>query len=84
MIDEIPEEFAGPRKLNYFAVLLTWTVCLLVVGTVLAEFYGFTLIESIAMFFAKSPERLLALAGFLSFSVFMVGAYQFLMNFVDG
>ena len=63
---EIPP---GPRKIRYFSYLLQATVFLFVLGVVLSQFYGFTLLESVMWFFVENPIVLFEVAGFLSLLV---------------
>lgn len=59
----------GPRKLRYFVYLLVGVIHLFVLGVVISEFYGFTLLESIMRYFVENPIVLFEIAGILSMLV---------------
>lgn len=77
------DEFAGPRKLRYFTILIQILVVSLVIGAILAEFYGVTLLETVTMFFAENHRILFELAGFLALIVGIGKAVKFFNEFVD-
>lgn len=79
----MPEEFAGPRKLRYFQYLLVAVVILLVLGTVLSQFYGFTALETSMMYFARNPMVLFKLAGVFSMIVGAWIAVRFVLERVE-
>jgi hypothetical protein len=66
LMTEIPP---GPRKLRYFRDLLVGAVFLFVIGVILDEFYGFSILEDVMRFFVENSLVLFELAGFLSLVV---------------
>jgi len=75
---EIPP---GPRKLQYFLNLLVGAVVLYVIGHILSEFYGFTLLENVVAPFIENPMALFDLAGVLSLLTLAVIGWNYFSDF---
>lgn len=67
----------GPRKARYFALLVLLVAGLFVLGVVLSQFYGFTLLKDMTEPLVNDPMVLLVPAGILSVLVLMYMALQF-------
>jgi len=74
MVMDIPP---GPRKLRYFLNLLMLAVLLYVLGYILSQFYGFTLLKDVTAPFIENPMALFELAGILSLMALAVIAWNY-------
>jgi len=83
MVDDGLGSIEGPRTLRYFAMLLMIVVLLFVLGVVLSQFYGFTLLEGFTRIFVDDPMILLDLAGFLALVVLMITIGRFVSQYVE-
>lgn len=61
----------GPRTLRYFVNLLALLAVLTLLGAILSQFYGFTLLERITTGLLDEPMALLSLASLLAFITLM-------------
>jgi len=75
---EIPP---GPRKLRYFQILLVLAVWLYVLGYVLSQLYGFTLLESVITPFIENPMMIFDIAGILSLAALVVISWRYFSDF---
>lgn len=83
MSDDILDSFEGLRTLRIFRDLLLAAVLLFVLGVVLSEFYGFTLLERFASVFVDDPMILLRLASVIAFLILLVIAGRFVLQHVE-
>lgn len=79
---DVLESFEGPRTIRYFAALLGIFTMLFVLGAVLSELYGFTLLESLTEGFIENPMALLDLAGLFAFLVLMFISGRFVWSYI--
>lgn len=77
------DDFAGPRKIRYFIYLLVGAVLLFVIGVLLSDLYGFTLLESVTRVFVENPMILFELAGMISLIVLVFIAAKFVSENAD-
>lgn len=77
------DDFAGPRKIRYFIYLLVGAVLLFVIGVLLSDLYGFTLLESVTRVFVENPMILFELAGMISLIVLIFIAAKFVSENAD-
>lgn len=75
---EIPP---GLRKLRYFQILLVLTVWLYVLGYILSQLYGFTLLKSVIAPFIEHPMVIFDIAGILSLAALAVISWRYFLIF---
>lgn len=80
-MSDVLESFEGPRTIRYFAVLLAIFTMLFVLGVVLSELYGLTLLESLTEGFIENPTGLLDLAGLFAFLALLFIGGQFVWDY---
>lgn len=73
----------GPRTLRYFVNLLALLAVLAVLGAILSQFYGFTLLERITTGLLDEPMTLLTLASFFAFITLMFIAARFILQHAE-
>lgn len=83
MVEDALDSFEGPTTIRIFAFLLVLIVMLLFLGTVLAELYGITILQTITRPFAENPMWLLNLAGFIALIALLLKAMQFASRFIE-
>jgi len=71
----------GPRKIRYFLNLLVAAVLLYVIGHILSQFYGITILEKVISPLIENPMALFDLAGVLSLIVLAVIGWNYVSEF---
>ena len=83
MPGDVLDSIEGPRTLQYFVNMIVLLVLLTVLGVILSQFYGFTLLERITTSLLDDPMALLTLASFFAFIALMVIAARFIFRHVE-